>query len=58
MHISELVKAAADLNARIRENRTPLVRLATDAGILSREFEKLRVVFINKHMENQRNAID
>jgi hypothetical protein len=58
MHIAELEKAAVDLNARIRENRTSLVTLGVDAGILSREFGKLRIALINEHMENQRNAID
>jgi hypothetical protein len=42
----------------LRENRTSLIILATDAGILAREFEKLRVSLRNKHEENQRNDID
>lgn len=58
MHIAELEKTVADLSARIRENRTSLVTLGVDAGILSREFGKLRIALINEHMENQRNAID
>ena len=56
MRITELVKAANDLNARMRENRTSLIVLATDAGILAREFEKLRVSLRNKHEEKQINA--
>ena len=58
MRITELSKATNDLNARMRENRTSLIVLATDAGILAREFEKLRVSLRNKHEENQRNDID
>lgn len=58
MRITELLKAVNDLGARMRENRTSLIVLATDAGILSREFEKLRVSLRNKHEENQINAFN
>jgi len=58
MHITELAKAVNDLSARMRENRTSLIVLATDAGILAREFEKLRVSLRNKHEENQQSDID
>lgn len=58
MRIIELLKAVNDLSARMRENRTSLIVLATDAGILAREFEKLRVSLRNKHEENQRNVFN
>ena len=58
MHIAELEKAVTDLSARIRENRTPLVTLGVDAGILSREFGKLRVILIQRHEKEQTDAFD
>ena len=58
MRIAELSKTVNDLSARMRENRTSLIVLATDAGILAREFEKLRVSLRNKHEENQQSDID
>jgi L-aminopeptidase/D-esterase-like protein len=58
MRITELSKATNALSVRMRENRTSLIVLATDAGLLAREFEKLRVSLRNKHEENQRNDID
>lgn len=58
MRITELSKATNDLKARMGENRTSLIVLATDAGILAREFEKLRVSLRNKHEENQINAFN
>lgn len=53
---NSLTKAANDLSARMRENRTSLVTLGVDAGILSREFGKLRVSLIQKHEKEQTNA--
>ncbi len=58
MCIAELSKATNDLSARMRENRTSLIVLATDAGILAREFGKLRVTFIQKHEKEQLDAFN
>ena len=53
-----LTNELAKFNPGIKNNsRESLATLAADAGLLNREFEKLRVEIIEQHERNQRNGI-